>query len=558
MIVNSSGKTRGLAVERYGFNSWTCFLKPLALLLTAASLCASFILPVPAAAGPSDRFLLDITRINIDEFPHIYINLYFRNHDNISENGLSSSNFILSENRVPQSVNLTRTFQTISLALIIDSSLIGAGRSDLARKSLARAASYLESLDKMAVFTFCADICSLDFTGDKNLFNGGAFDCAIDYTRTADELILFAAEKLSRQLGNKHIIYVTADPFFVNEAALENINLIPEEHRPVVNFLKLNAKGESFDGSFFGSAATRAAFATGGVFREAAVDQVEAGIDAIMSVIKSNYKLDYFSTQPYSNGRKRALNLGVNFMDSYTPADAEYTVNFNLPELDFGSGDNPVFYQEIDPESLSKADQLGLSLSVNVKFAGNKALAKESTAVTGFGAFRVNGKPDELNHYIIRVDNLFNMNAARYKFSGAPGPDYLLNPAIYIDNKEKIEVNYKEKKFIVSAKNNAAVKKAGIYWTPFFRDNKYDQWLRVFMSFTPDNLVLDGTLRYAIYLSGYCSDGCERGLLFDGVQLQYGLVPTVFTEYKTIYLGPQDINKPMIQPLNPRIEYQMK
>jgi hypothetical protein len=557
MILKLSGKTRGPAAKFFSFKSGIYFFKPLAGLIIAAALCASFI-ATGSAAADSNRFLLNITQIKIDEFPHIYIKLYFRNRDNISENGLSASNFILSENRVPQGVNLTRTAKTISLALIIDSSLIGAGRSDLARKSLTRAASYLDSLDKMAVFTFCPDICSLDFTGDKKLFNGGAFDRAIDYTRTADELILFAAEKLSQQLGNKHIIYITADPFFINEAVLENINLISEEHRPAVNFLKLNAGGESADGSFFGSAATRVASSTGGVFREAAYNEVDAGIDAIMSVIKSNYKLDYISTQPYSNGRKRALNLGVNFMDSYTSADAEYTVNFNLPELDFGLGDNPVFYQEIDPESLSKAVELGLSLSANVKFAGNKALTKESTAVIGFGAFRVNGKPDELNHCVIRLDNLFNMSAARYKFSGMLGPDYLLNPARYIDNKEKIEVNYKEKKFFASAPKNAVIKKAGIYWTPIFRDGKYDQWVRVFMSFTPDKLVFDGTLRYAIYLGGYCADGRERDMLFDGVQLQYGLVPTVFTEYKTIHLGPQDINKPMIQPLNPRIEYQMK
>lgn len=527
------------------------------MFITAFLFFSLFIAPEPAAADPK-RFLLDITQIKTDEFPHIDIKLYFRNHDNISENGLSAANFFLSENRVPQSVNITRTAETISLALIIDSSLIGGGRSDLAQKSLSRAASYLESLDKMALFTFCTDICALDFTGDRKKFNAGAIDHSIDYSRTADELILFAAERLSQQLGKKHIIYVTADPFFINEAVLENINSISAEHRPAINFLKLNAPGETADGSFFGSAATRVASSTGGVFREAAFKEVQAGVDAIMSMIKSNYQLDYISTQPYSNGRKRALNLGVNYMDSYTQADAEYAVNFNLPELNFGLGDNPVFYQEIDPESLTKSIELGLSLSANVKFSGNKALAPESTVIIGFGAFRVNGKPDELNHYLIRMNNLFNMSAARYKFSGMLEDDYLLNPLKYLDSKEKIEVNYKEKKFLASADKNAAIKKAGIYWTPFFRDGKYDQWVRVFMSFTPDKLVFDGTLRYAIYLGGCSADDCEREILFDGVQLQYGLVPTVFTESKTIYLGPQDINKPMIQPLNPRIEYQMK
>ncbi len=535
-----------------------CFKPLLMLMFITVSLFFSFVIvPGPAAAEP-EGFWLDITQIKTDEFPHINIKLYFRNQDNLSENGLSSTNFILSENRVPQSVNMMRTAETISLALIIDSSLIKGGRSDMAQKSLTRAASYLESLDKMALFTFCTDICALDFTGDKKLFNAGAIERVIDYTRTADELILFAAEKLSRQLGNKHIIYVTADPFFVNEAVLENINSISPEHRPTVNFLKLNAPGETADGSFFGSAATRVAYATGGVFREAAYKEVQAGVDAIMSTIKSNYQLDYISTQPYSNGRKRALNLGVNYMDSYTQADAEYAVNFNLPELNFGLGGNPVFYQELDPESLTKSIELGLSLSANVKFSGNKALAPESTAIIGFGAFRVNGKPDELNHYLIRVNNLFNMSAARYKFSGMLGDDYLLNPARYIDGKEKIEVNYKEKKFFTSADKNAAIKKAGIYWTPFFRDGRYDQWVRIFMSFTPDKFVFDGTLRYAIYLGGCSADDREREILFDGVQLQYGLVPTIFTENKTIYLGPQDINKPMVQPLNPRIEYQMK
>lgn len=554
-----SGGTRGASAGFFIINPAAYRFKfRLMLIMFFWSCFFTFvIMPVAEAAGSRD-FLLDITQIKTDEFPRIDIKLYFRNHDNISENGLSSSNFILSENRVPQSVNVTRTAETISLALIIDSSLIGGGRGDLAQKSLTRAASYLESLDKMALFTFCADICALDFSGDKKLFNAGALDRAIDYTRTADELILFAAEKLSQQLGNKHIIYITADPFFVNEAVLENINLISAEHRPAVNFLKLNAPGETADGSFFASAATRAASATGGVFREASYKEVQAGIDAIMSVIKSNYQLDYISSQPYSNGRKRVLNLGVNYMDSYTQADAEYAVNFNLPELNFGLGDNPVFYQEIDPESLTKSVELGLSLSANVKFTGNKALSPESTAIIGFGAFRVNGKPDELNHYLIRMNNLFNVSAARYKFSGMIGDDYLLNPARYIDGKEKIEVNYKEKKFLASADKNSAVKKAGIYWTPFFRDGRYDQWVRVFMSFTPDKLVLDGTLRYAIYLGGCSADDREREILFDGVQLQYGLVPTVFTENKTIYIGPQDINKPMIQPLNPRIEYQMK
>ncbi|HPG60335.1 MAG TPA: hypothetical protein PKW98_21155, partial [Candidatus Wallbacteria bacterium] len=87
---------------------------------------------------------------------------------------------------------------------------------------------------------------------------------------------------------------------------------------------------------------------------------------------------------------------------------------------------------------------------------------------------------------------------------------------------------------------------------------KFNQWVRVFISFIPERLITDGSLRYAIYLCGSSADASEREIAFDGVQLQYGLIPTIFTENKTIYLGPEDVKKPMIQPLNPRVEYQMK
>lgn len=509
------------------------------------------------SAAKEKRYILDITDIKTVGFPDIDLRLYFRNEDGESENSLSADNFVLNENRVRQNISVSRITQTVSVAVIIDSSLAAGLYGNAAKRVIDEASGYLESLDKMAVFTFSPEMCAADFYSDRKHL-GSASDQALDYSRTPDDLLLYAAGKLADQLGKKHIIYVTASPFFINEAVMEQLRAFDEESRPSLNFLKLKKPEEIIDSGFFGSAASSAAVSTGGVYREADLKDAPAGMGAIMGVIKSNYKLDYLSSQPYSNGRKRTIDISASFRDTLTTKEIEYSVDFNMAELNFGMGDNPVYYQEIDPEMLEKGSELGLTLSASVKFVNNKAVSPEATALIGFGAFRVNGKPEELCHYIVSLDNLFNLTAAKYRFSGTLADDYLRYPARHIDAKEKIEIQYKDRQFFTSAPANAFVKKAGIFWSPFFREGKFNQWTRVFISFMPDKLVFDGTLRYAIYLAARSADGVERDLAFDGVQLQYGFGPTVFTENKTIYLGPEDVQKPMVQPLNPRIEYQMK
>jgi len=550
-------KTDTSSNNRY-FSQFSCadFLKALAAL--AAFLAFTHCLIEPADAG-DNKFLLNITEVKTSEFPKIDISLYFRNAARESQNGLASGCFVLNENRVAQSVNVTQTSQTISAAVILDSSLAGGVHGGLSKKIMETAAGYLEALDKMAIFTFCTEMCAVNFTGDKRLLSSDdAAGQAIDYARTPEELIVFAAEKLCGQMGKKHIIYVTAASCFINDAVLENIKAIDEPDRPAISFLKINMPNEIISSGVFGGIASSISSATGGCYREVPFKDAETGICSIMDIIKSNYRLDYISSQPYSNGRKRLLNLNVSYLDSVTSADSEYSINFNLPELDFGAGNNPVYYQEIDPAALERCAELGLTLSANVKFINGRASSSESLANIGFGAFRVNGRPEELSHCILTVDNLFNVCAAKYKFSGSLSAEYLKSMQLYRDPKEKLELDYKEKLFIKSSAGNQTVKKAGIYWSPSFREDKYNQWVRVFMSFIPERMVTDGSLRYAIYLCGQSADGMEHEISFDGAQLQYGLIPTVFTENKTIYLGPEDLKKPMIQPLNPRLEYQMK
>lgn len=544
---------RGLSAAR---SIVSAFSAP-ALLAPLLAVCVLVSASAHAAASEKS-FLLDITGIKTTSFPAIDLRLYVRNSAGESINSLGADDFILNENRVRQQVNVSRITHTVSVAVIIDSSLAGGIGENAARKSVDAASAYLESLDKMAVFTFSPEMCAADFFSDRKRL-GAAVDQPLDYSRTPDDLILYAAGKLSEQLGKKHIIYVTSAPFFVNGAILENLKAIAEEDRPSVNFLKLTRPEEGVDSGFFGSSASAFAVETGGVYREAPLGDPAAGVSAIMNVIKSNYRLDYTSTQPYSNGRKRAIDLTASWRGGYATREIEYSVDFNMAELDFGTGENPAYYQEIDPETLEKAAELGLTLSASVKFVNNGAQNPESVAMLGFGAFRVNGRPEELNHYIVSLDNLFNLTAARYRFTGTLAGDYLASgPARFMDPKEKIEIAYKDRQFFKTAVDNAFVKKAGIYWSPFFREGKFNQWVRIFISFVPERLVLDGTLRYAVYLAGRSSDGREREIMFDGVQIQYGFAPTVFTENKTIYLGPQDVKKPMVQPLNPRIEYQMK
>ena len=411
------------------------------------------------AAARENRYLLDVTDVKTVGFPNIDLRLYFRNADGESENSLSADNFVLNENRVQQNISVSRITQTVSVAVVVDSSLAAGLYGNAAKRVIDEASGYLESLDKMAVFTFSPEMCAADFYSDRKHL-GNAADQAIDYSRTPDDLLLYASGKLSEQLGKKHIIYVTASPFFINEAVMEQIRALDEEKRPSVNFLKLTRPEEIIDSGFFGSSASAAAISTGGVYREASIKDAAAGMSAIMGVIKSNYKLDYISSQPYSNGRKRTIDISASFRDALTTREIEYSVDFNMAELNFGMGENPVFYQEIDPEMLEKGSELGLTLSASVKFVGNKAVSPEMTALVGFGAFRVNGRPEELCHYIVSLDNLFNLTAAKYRFSGTLADDYLRYPARYIDSKEKISIEYKDRQFFTSAPANAFVKKA--------------------------------------------------------------------------------------------------
>ncbi|HOT75694.1 MAG TPA: hypothetical protein PK467_07915, partial [Candidatus Wallbacteria bacterium] len=124
-------KTDTSSNNRY-FSQFSCadFLKALAAL--AAFLAFTHCLIEPADAG-DNKFLLNITEVKTSEFPKIDISLYFRNAARESQNGLASGCFVLNENRVAQSVNVTQTSQTISAAVILDSSLAGGVHGGLSK-----------------------------------------------------------------------------------------------------------------------------------------------------------------------------------------------------------------------------------------------------------------------------------------------------------------------------------------------------------------------------------------------------------------------------------------
>jgi|GEM_PF-3949425 len=526
-------------------------------LLFFAAILSSLIIPCSSGAG-DEKYLLDITGIRQTDFPTVNITLFFRNTLSESISGLLNGNFSLYENKSAQSISVDRINTSVAVAFVVDESLCEAAYEAAALGAIQKAASYLEGLDRMALVLFRATPMAVEFTYSPKNFEKISLCENVDYSKTPDEILSYSIDKILSQHGARHIIYVTRNPISFDETILDRLYNANSEDSLSVSFVKLDTGDEVFSASIFKTLVSEIASRTSGMYAEKPLGEACYAIETIMNKIKSNYRINFESSQPYSNGRMRQLNLSINYRDTTVSASSAYGVNFNLPELNFGMEPNPVYYQELDPATLSSAKELGLALSASVKFSGNDAIKNQSYAYMGFGEFGLDGNPSGRNHYILRIDNRCNILAARYNINGASGTDFFKNSSRYADSKERIEANYAEKKYLYSAAPGLSLKRAGIYWTPFLKDLKYNPWVRFFISFAPDAMVLDGTKRYAVYLSGQSQDGAGHEIGFEGIQLQYGPLPTIFTDSQTIYLGPDDINKSMVQPVNPRIEYQMK
>ncbi|HNY11861.1 MAG TPA: hypothetical protein PKK26_09760 [Candidatus Wallbacteria bacterium] len=508
-----------------------------------------------ADPGTLNPFSLKITGISKDEFPKISIDAYFKKDGAGSENGLLQSNFTLTENRWPQNLNyVKRKTDSKALAFIIDKSLHGDNYAAQTRSALAKAASYLESIDAMGLFTFSANIDEIPFSSDPSKFANVTPAQSFSPELSSAQVISRTLDAISDRVGERHIIYMTADDIELSDETIEKCTVAGNPGPYIFHILKFPVFSSSdlFGG---GSASERMASlskTTGGQYVEAGVTEMTSVIEKVMNKIKSNYELGYQSSMPYSNGQKRTVTLSADFMNAKTTAETSYTCNFNLPEISFGNDKNPVYYQEINPVTIENANELGLSISASVCFKNNAASAPMAKAFLGFGSYDINGRPEGRSQFVIEINNCFEVVAAKYRFSGGEGSNYFEHYDSFAVRNERIET--------VFLKNGTGseIKKAGIYWQPVFKNNNYKQWVRIFMSFKPEPVISDGSIRYAIFLTGTALDGKAKDIGFDGIQLQYGAVPTVFTEIRTLYFGPDDIRQTIIQPLNPRIEYQMK
>jgi len=277
-------------------------------------------------------------------------------------------------------------------------------------------------------------------------------------------------------------------------------------------------------------------------------------VETVMDRIKSNYEIGYTTSMPYSNGQKRTIRLEADYMDKITGADSEYDVAFNLPEINFGSRERVYYYQEVNPASIEKASDLGLSISVSAYFKNNARTGNSPRveAHIGFGGFNIDGAPHSQERFDLSVNNAFQVKASKYVMPPMVRDEYVDDLAACEVREERIETRY-----IVNGKG-INIKRAGIFWTPYLKNDIQSQWVRVFMTFTPKPIKLDGSVRYALFIYGNSLDAKEHEIAFDGIQLQYGYVPTIYTEEKTFYLGPPDVRTTVVKPMNPRIEYQMK
>ena len=508
-----------------------------------------------AEPGAPNPFSLKITGISKTEFPKLSIEAYFKKDGYGSENGVPQSNFTLTENRWPQSLSyIKRNASSKTLAFILDKSLYGDNYTAQLQEALAKASSYLEGLDAMGLFTFCPNIDEIPFSSDSSKFKKVVPMQSFAPELSASQVLDRALNVVSERAGEKHIVYMTAEDIELSDEMIEKCTASASPGPFIIHILKFPVFSSS--GLFMGGGSSERmaslAKATGGRYAEAGVSEMTQVVEELMNKIKSNYEIGYQSSMPYSNGQKRTVNLSVSYMNRNTTAEVSYSSDFNLPEISFGSDKNPFYYQEISPETIEKANDLGLSLSASVRFKNNTARDPDAKAFVGFGSYGINGRPDGRSQFMLEINNRFEVAAAKYKFSGGEGSNYFDRYASFAIADERIETIF------LKAGTGAELKKAGIYWQPVFKNNNYQQWVRVFMSFKPETIVRDGSIRYAIFLSGTALAGKARDIEFDGVQLQYGAAPTIFTETRTVYFGPDDVRKTMVQPINPRIEYQMK
>jgi len=507
-----------------------------------------------AGSAGENPFTLKITGISKNEFPKISIDAYFKKEGSGSENGLSQSNFTLLENRSPQNPDyVKRKTASKTLAVIIDKSLYGDSYATQTQSSLAKAASYLEGLDAMGLFSYCPNIGEIPFSSDSSKFEKVTPMQSFAPELSSSMVIGRALDVISERAGEKHIIYMTAEDIELDDEIVGKCTVSDAPGPFIFHILKFPVfSGEVFGGGSESARMADLSKATGGQYIEAGASEMTRVMEEVMNKIKSNYEIGYQSSMPYSNGQKRTVYLSADFMNQKTSAETSYTVDFNLPEISFGSDTNPFYYQEISPVTIERANELGLSISASVRFKNNTALAPAAKAFIGFGSYGVDGRPDGRSQFMLEINNRFEVSAAKYKFSGGEGSGYFNRYDSFAVREEVIKTKF--------LKNGAGkeLNKAGIYWQPVFKTDNYNQWVRVFMSFKPERVISDGSVRYAIFLSGIALDGKSRDIEFDGVQLQYGAVPTVFTETRTLYYGPDDITKTMIIPINPRIEYQMK
>lgn len=509
-----------------------------------------------SADQPETRLELKITGIDKSLFPQIKMKAYLHDTKGNSENRVSAGKFTLLENRVPQRIDLRPTDSHKITAVVVDRGMYSADYAPKVQSCIDKTASYLENLDKLAVYSFTDDMRKCDFSSNpdrfKNLELNGE-DARPE--KPVDEVIGLALDQMSDFAGEKNIVYLTADPIWFGENLKEKIQSMNASQSVSVNIVKAGVPVENArDNSTVLAQMHEFAAATGGQYVEVPAARIDEAVGAVMERIKSNYEIAYTTSMPYSNGQKRSVRLEADYLDRVTAADSEYLVDFNLPELDFGDRARAFFYQEINPSLIEKASELGLSISFEVIFRNNARTGNpvNAEAHLGFGAFAIDGKPTSQERFEVSVNNVFKVTASKYVLPPIVNTDYLEVLPNYEVREERTATQYP-----VAAKNGN-IKRAGIFWTKYFKNDIQSQWVRAFMTFTPRPVVTDGSVRYAIFIYGKSLDGTPKEIDFDGIQMQYGFVPTIYTDEKTFYMGPDDVRKTIVKPMNPRIEYQMK
>lgn len=528
------------------------------IYFTSGAICAA------GATDAESEYLLSITAVEKDQFPQINLKTFFAEDRNGYKYPIFGGRFSASENDIKLNISVKKIAGAQNIALIIDKSLYNVTLKTLLKDVFKEAGSYIDGLDKIGIFGFTAGIVKQNFGSNAGELGSVTFDAAeYDYSKLPDDVFLYVLNSISQYGGNKHIIYITGSGlYFETDDVMNKIREINQDDSLAVHIIKLNFNGETgFQDSVSYSKMIELTSAAGGSFINEPCENAVSAIKNVMQKIKSNYEIKYETPQPYSNGRKRIIELDNDYNNQAVKTSVDYKINFNMPELQLENSGNPFMYQELDPLTIADAGTNGLSLSVSVRFMGNAQYKKNmkpdglpvynSKAVIGFASFTIDGRMcDEL--YLLEFTNDFKCSARKIKvqqyFNGC---DLGKLNAANIDS-ERIETVF------LKEGTGPDLKKCGIYWNPFFKNERYDQWVRIFMSFTPPKIDVSGNKRYAVFFTGTSADGIEKNIEYDGVQLQYGITPTNYSVDKTIYFGPEKLKQIMQQPINPRIEYQMK